>query len=425
MFETLPLNRQLLNAIQDLGFTTPTPIQMKAIPLINAGRNILAIAQTGTGKTAAYLLPILYKIKFAQERSPIALIIAPTRELVMQIEQHCILLAKYTNIRITSFFGGKNPKKDAAKCEKGIDIIVSTPARFLEIYHLQVFSTKFIKTLVLDEADKIMDMGFIHQIRNILEIIPSKKRQNLLFSATIPQKVIQLSEEFLEFPEKIDLSQDNITPLSIQQNITFIPNLKTKIHMLEWILIHKVKENERVILFTKTKQRATEVCKFLQRKITKSALVIHGNKDQNTRINALNSFRKNETQILVTTDITARGIDIPEVMYVINFDVPLIYEDYIHRIGRTGRVNQQGTAWTFVSPEEEHHIKKIEHILKKKIQIFSIPQEVEVTPTPKEERQDMNRKIDTQMKKENPNFQGAFHKKKKNPVFHHKKTNNK
>ncbi len=410
-FDAFKLNKQLLDAVADMGYTSPTPIQQRAIPLAMAGHDLFGIAQTGTGKTAAYLLPILMKTKYAQGADPRAIILAPTRELVIQIEEQAKLLAKYTDLRIMAIYGGKGPKQQAEELKKGVDIIVATPARFTELYHLQAIFPKQIKTMVLDEADRMMDMGFMHQIRKILEVIP-RKRQNLLFSATMADKVIKLSEEFLEFPQKVEVAPQATTLDTIEQRLYLVPNFKTKINLLAWFFAH-VEGVQKVIIFTKTKEIANNIFKFIDRKITPSVKVIHGNKDQNARLNAIDTFKQGDIKILVATDVSSRGIDVSEVSHVINFDVPLVYEDYVHRIGRTGRIYKEGSAWTLANPAEEYHIKKIEELIRKKIPAYPIPEEIAVEETPFEEKQLIDREIDHQKRKENPDFKGAFHEKKK------------
>ncbi|TRX61173.1 DEAD/DEAH box helicase [Fulvivirga sp. M361] len=409
-FEDFKLNRQLLNAIEDLPFDAPTPIQIKAIPLILNGHDIMGVAQTGTGKTAAYTLPLLMKLKYQQGDTPRALVMAPTRELVLQIEEHFNLLSKYIDLRIVALYGGVGPKTQIEKVNRGADIIIATPGRFMDLYLKGELITKSLNTLVLDEADKMMDMGFMPQIRKLLEIIPVK-RQNLLFSATMPEKVVRLSEEFLEFPTVVEVAPQATTGESIAQELYEVPNLKTKINFVEHLL-HK-QELNRVIIFTKTKTTADNVFKFIERKNLGPARVIHSNKGQNSRINAINAFKNGELRVLVSTDVSARGIDVSMVSHVVNFDVPIIYEDYVHRIGRTGRARNEGVAITMANPAEMLHIRKIEEVIRESIPLIPLPGSVEVTTTEKSERIEIEREIDHFKRKENPEFKGAFHEKKK------------
>ncbi|MCX6213417.1 DEAD/DEAH box helicase [Spirosoma sp.] len=410
-FEQFELNRQLLNAVADLGYTEPTPIQQKTIPLSLGNHDVLGIAQTGTGKTAAYLLPILMKVKYAQGKNPRALILAPTRELVMQINQAVSELGKYTDLRHLALYGGLGPKTQIETLRNGVDIIVATPGRFMDLYRSGEIVTKEIRTMVLDEADKMMDMGFMPQIRSILEIIPTK-RQNLLFSATFGGRVERLSSEFLEAPIKVEVTPQASTADMVSQVIYEAPNFRTKINMLDYLM--RQENFQRVIIFARTKGTADNIYKFLSRKVIEpeKIRVIHANKGQNTRINAMDAFKEGNIQVLVSTDVAARGIDVAEVSHVINFDLPLIYEDYVHRIGRTGRANHTGEAITFLTKAEEYHVQKIERIIKATIPRQPLPAGVVVAETPFEEEQAMLREIDEQRRKEDPTFLGAFHEKK-------------
>ncbi|SOD96079.1 DEAD/DEAH box helicase [Spirosoma fluviale] len=410
-FEQFELNRQLLNAVADLGYTEPTPIQQKTIPLSLGNHDVLGIAQTGTGKTAAYLLPILMKVKYAQGKNPRALILAPTRELVMQINEAVSELGKYTDLRHLALYGGLGPKTQIETLRNGVDIIVATPGRFMDLYRSGELVTKEIRTMVLDEADKMMDMGFMPQIRSILEIIPTK-RQNLLFSATFGGRVERLSAEFLEAPIKVEVTPQASTAEMVSQVIYEAPNFRTKINMLDYLM--RQEEFQRVIIFARTKGTADNIYKFLSRKVIEpeKIRVIHANKGQNTRINAMDAFKEGNIQVLVSTDVAARGIDVVEVSHVINFDLPLIYEDYVHRIGRTGRANHTGEAITFLTKAEEYHVQKIERIIKATIPRQPLPAGVVVAETPVEEEQAMLREIDEQRRKEDPTFLGAFHEKK-------------
>lgn len=410
-FQSFNLNKQLLNAVADQGFTTPTEIQQKCIPIVLAGQEVIGIAQTGTGKTAAYLLPILMKIKYAQGDEPRAVILAPTKELTIQISEHALELAKYTDLRILPIYGGIGPKTQIEMIRQGIDIIIATPGRFTELYLKGELPTARIKFLVLDEADRMMDMGFIHQLRKILEVVP-RKRQNLLFSATFSERVEKLSAEFLEFPIKIEVTPQATAAKQVEQEIYHLPNLKTKMNFLEY-LMHDREEYNRVMIFTRTKEVANNVFNFLERKGLGPVKVIHSNKGQNSRINAVNEFKEGNLRILVSTDVTARGIDVTKVSHVINFDVPVLHEDYVHRIGRTGRAFQEGKAITFATKAEFYHIEKIEKLIREKIPLKKLPDTLEITKTPFAETQAMALDIDWQKKKDNPEFKGAFHEKKK------------
>ncbi|QMU31281.1 DEAD/DEAH box helicase [Adhaeribacter radiodurans] len=409
-FEDFKLNRQLLNAVADAGYTTPTPVQQQTIPLITAGHDVMGVAQTGTGKTAAYLLPLLMKVKYAQGLHPRAIILSPTRELAMQIEESIRQLAKYTDLRFLAIYGGIGPKTQIEQIKKGLDILVATPGRLMEIYLKGDLVLKELKTLVLDEADKMMDMGFMPQIRSILEVIP-RKRQNLLFSATMHPRLENLTAEFLEFPMKIEVTPSATPVETVSQVLYQIPNMQTKLNMLRYLF----KDEEtftRVILFTRSKTNAEKVAAFVDDSARGTVRVIHGNKGQNTRINAMDAFRSGEVRFLVATDVASRGIDISGVSHVINVDVPIIYEDYVHRIGRTGRAEQEGASIIFATEAEMHHIREIEKIINMAIPEEPLPTEVEIAKTKFAEGQEMAKEIDKQKRRANPDFKGAFHEKK-------------
>lgn len=409
-FEQFKLNRQLLDAVQEAGFSVPTEIQKKSIPVILGGQEVIGIAQTGTGKTAAYLLPVLMKVKYAQGEDPRAVVLVPTKELTLQIAEHAQQLAKYTDLRILPIYGGVGVKGQVEQIQKGVDILIATPGRFMEIYLKGDLPIKHIKTLVLDEADRMMDMGFMFQLRKIIGVIP-RKRQNLLFSATFPPKVEELSADFLEFPVKIEITPQATTARQVVQELYHLPNLKTKINFLEYLLKNEEAFN-RVMVFARTKSTADNVFKYIERKNLAPAKVVHSNKGQNTRINSVNEFKEGKLRVLVSTDVTARGIDVTDVSHVINFDVPTVYEDYVHRIGRTGRASQTGKAITFATKAEEYHVQKIEKLIRQRIPVKKLPADLEIAETSFEEKQEMAREIDNQKRRENPEFKGAFHDKK-------------
>ncbi len=411
-FDAFKLNKQLLEAVAESGYTTPTPIQQKAIPLAIAGHDVLGIAQTGTGKTAAYILPVLMKVKYAQGKHPRALILAPTRELVMQIEEVARQLGRYTDLRIISLYGGLGPKTQIELIDAGVDILISTPGRFMDIYRKGNIYPKDLKTMVLDEADKMMDMGFMPQIRAILEVIPNK-RQNLLFSATFSGRIEHLAAEFLEFPERVEVAPSATTAETIGQVKYTVPNIKTKINLLAHLLQNE--EINRAMIFTRSRKNAEAVYSFLERKNFGEIRVIHANKGQNTRINSMEDFKAGDVRILVATDVASRGLDVTLVSHVINFDVPLIYEDYVHRIGRTGRAENEGKAITFINPAEAYHFEKIEELIRMKVEELPIPDKVDVPATPFEEKQGYERELDKLRQRDNPDYKGAFHEKKAQP----------
>ncbi|MCX2479274.1 DEAD/DEAH box helicase [Pedobacter sp. MC2016-15] len=410
-FEEFNLNRQILNAVADAGFTVATPIQEKAIAPVLSGQDIFGIAETGTGKTAAYLLPILMKLKYAQGDAARALILAPTRELAMQIAEHAKVFSKYTDLRSVVVFGGIGPKTQIEQIKAGVDIIIATPGRFLDIYLAGHINTQYLKFLVLDEADKMMDMGFIGSIHRILEVVP-RRRQNLLFSATMSELVHKIAGDFLKNPTIIEAGEQATPAQTVTQVLYEVPNFKTKINLLQHLLKNDV-EFKRLMIFCKTKTVADNIFSFIERRFGPEAVrVIHANKGQNTRINSIAAFKEGNLRVLVATDVASRGIDVAEVSHVINFDVPIIIEDYVHRIGRTGRAYAKGDALTFCTEAEKYYIRKIEKLMRQSIPVAPMPAEVFIEETPYEERQYIAREIDTQKRKEDPDFKGAFHEKK-------------
>ena len=321
-------------------------------------------------------------------------------------------LSKYCGTRNVCLYGGVGPKTQIEQIEAGVDIIVSTPGRFLELYRKGVLKVKDLKTFILDEADKMMAMGFVPQIKEILEKIP-RKRQNLLFSATFPEKVQYFADEFLEFPQKIEVTPQSTPAETIDHYFYKTPNIKTKINLLSSLLNDE--SFNKVIVFTRTKEIANNIFKFLDRKLNEQVRVIHGNKGQNSRINAFNDFRDDKVRVLVTTDVSARGLDISMVSHVINFDVPRLYEEYVHRIGRTGRAEQSGIAISFANEVEEIHLKEIEKIISSKIGERPLPKEIDIPKTSLEESQEIAMEIDSIKRLADPNFKGAFHEKKSRP----------
>jgi ATP-dependent RNA helicase RhlE len=410
-FEEFNLNRQILNAVADAGFTVATPIQEKAIAPVLSGQDIFGIAETGTGKTAAYVLPILMKLKYAQGDAARALILAPTRELAMQIAEHVKIFSKYTDLRSVVVFGGIGPKTQIEQIKAGVDIIIATPGRFLDIYLAGHINTQYLKFLVLDEADKMMDMGFIGSIHRILEVVP-RKRQNLLFSATMSDLVHKIAGDFLKNPTIIEVGEQATPAQTVTQVLYEVPNFKTKINLLQHLLKNDV-DFKRLMIFCKTKTVADNIHSFIERRFGAEAVrVIHANKGQNTRINSIAAFKEGNLRVLVATDVASRGIDVAEVSHVINFDVPIIIEDYVHRIGRTGRAYAKGDAITFCTDAELYYIRKIEKLMRLSIPVIPMPAEVFVEETPYEERQYLAREIDMQKRKDDPDFKGAFHEKK-------------
>ena len=409
-FGEFGLNKQMMDAIKELGWTEPSPIQARAIPLIKSGKDVLGIAQTGTGKSAAFLLPLIAKLHYPQGENTRALILAPTKELVAQLLLHFESLNRHVGLRALSLVGGIGIQAQLSALKKGNDITIATPGRFLEIYQSGEWKLKEIKTLVIDEADRMMDMGFMPQIRKILEVIP-RKRQNMLFSATFPERVEVLSREFLEFPERVEVSLSATPAETVEQLVYKTPNFLTKLNLLQHLLKQRPEE-EATLVFVKTKKHATDIGRFLQRKLETEVSFLHSNKGTNTRSAAVEALHEGKTQVLVSTDLASRGLDVARIALVINFDLPVQYEDYVHRIGRTGRAMRKGKAISFVNAPDELHLQRIEKLIRMNIRVAKIPKGLLVEETPFEEQQEIDRKIDSQRKKADPDFKGAFHEKK-------------
>jgi ATP-dependent RNA helicase RhlE len=408
-FEELKLTRQFLDAVKELGYESPSEIQEKVIPRVLGGQDVIGIAQTGTGKTAAYVLPLLQLLKYPQGDEPRALILVPTKELVVQVEEQIQSLCKYTELRYVALYGGVGPKTQIEAIKKGVDIIVATPGRFLEIYAKRVIIPKKIKHVVLDECDRMMDMGFWPQLRDIQEKLPQKKQQ-LLFSATFPERVERIADNFLLFPSRVEVTPQATPATTVEQRVYMVPNFKTKLNLLMHLL--EGDEMKRVMVFVRTKADATSMGKFMERSNVGEIRFLHSNIGQNSRMNAIKDFKDGNVRILVSTDVTARGIDVFEVSHVVNFQVPGHYEDYVHRIGRTGRAFKTGVAISFVDQSEEYHLTNIQKIIRQTIPVFEIPEVVHIEKTEPEEKQDQAREIDRQKRLDDPDFKGAFHEKK-------------
>lgn len=422
-FDELKLGKQLLQAVEDLGYIKPTPIQEQIIPKILVGQDVLGIAPTGTGKTAAFVLPILRKLNYAQGEHPRALIFVPTRELAVQVYDNAVALSKHTDLRCCKLIGGTGMQAQLKDVREGVDLIVATPGRFMDVYLRGEIPLKKVNTLVLDEADKMMDMGFLPQLNQILEVVPNK-RQNLLFSATFHPKVEELTEEFLAFPTKVEIEPDRVVVDLVDQFLYKVPNSRTKLNLL----VHLLQEEEgfdRVLVFARTRETAENIHKYLNRMEVGEWKAIHANKGQNTRLSAYEDFSAGKIRGVVATDVAARGIDVTEVTHVINFDAPVMYTDYVHRVGRTGRAEKEGVAITFASGVETYHVKKIEDLIGQTIPVLEIPEQVEIVDTTYEENQAFEREKDRQKRKEDPNYQGAFHERKKAKANHPNKASRK
>jgi len=418
-FEELKVGKSFLKALEEIGFTEPTPIQELVIPVIGSGVNVVGIAQTGTGKTAAYLLPLLTRMVKAEGSEPRCIVLVPTRELSVQVGEDIGELTTFSDLRYASVYGGVGWTKHAALVTPGIDILVATPGRLWDLYQANALSLRKVRYLVIDEADRMLDMGFMHQLQQLFEIIPPK-RQNLLFSATFSGQVVKMAEEFLDHYEEIEVAPSATPAELISQSVYHLPNLLSKLNLIQWLLRDEAVFN-RVILFVKTKEAAELVFKAVKRKTEGEKRIMHSNKGQSSRLNTIRAFKNGEVRILITTDLSARGLDASLVSHVINFDIPPHYEDYVHRIGRTARAGNTGTAITLVTPDERWHLKHIEKMIRMTIPVAVIPEEVEISDTAFEERQKQKREVDRQRKIDNPEFKGAFHQKKRKPGTDKKK----
>lgn len=365
IFDDLGLSEPLLRAVKEQGYTSPTPIQAKAIPLVRDGQDIMAAAQTGTGKTAGFTLPMLFRLATgtpAKPRKARALVLTPTRELAAQVAASVETYGKYLNMRSAVVFGGVKINPQIAKLNQGVDILIATPGRLLDLYQQKAVSFEDLEILVLDEADRMLDMGFIHDIRRIVKALP-KQRQTLMFSATFSKPIRDLAGSFLINPKQVDVAPPNATADRVDQWVYPVDKKRKSA-----LLTHLVKDNgwDQVLIFTRTKHGANKLCKQLDQAGIRSA-AIHGNKSQNARTEALARFKRGKIQALVATDIAARGIDIEQLPQVVNFDLPNVAEDYVHRIGRTGRAGSAGQAHSLVSADEADNLFGIERLIRKNL----------------------------------------------------------
>ena len=364
-FNTLGLSDTLLQAVKQTGYTSPTPIQERAIPEILAGRDVMAAAQTGTGKTAGFTLPLLQLISGRPNRTRNtfrALILTPTRELAAQIEDSIQTYGAQENLRYGVVFGGVNINPQKKTLNRGLDILVATPGRLLDLYQQKCIDFRDVEVLILDEADRMLDMGFIRDIKKIMALLP-KQRQNLMFSATFSDEIRVLAKTICNKPVEIDVAPRNSTVEAISQKMYYVDKASKPNLLIEMMLA----SNDQTLVFSRTKQGANNLAKKLIKENIKAA-AIHGNKSQAQRTKALHDFKQGGVQVLVATDIAARGIDIEQLARVINFDLPHVPEDYVHRIGRTGRAGATGLAISLVSGEESKQLRDIERLIK-----FAVP----------------------------------------------------
>ncbi|MDA3821984.1 MAG: DEAD/DEAH box helicase [Bacteroidales bacterium] len=377
IFEDLNLSRQLYNAIDDLGFTNPTPIQEQVCSVVLSGRDVVGIAQTGTGKTLAYLLPLLRDLKYSKTNNPRILILVPTRELVIQVVQQVESLTKYMTVRVQGVYGGANINTQAQRLVEGLDILVGTPGRLYDHILKGAVKIKEVKKLVIDEVDVMLDEGFRYQLKNIFDLLP-ERRQNLMFSATMTEEVDTLIDDFFRGPVKISVAVSG-TPLdNIAQSAYPVPNFYTKVNLLKY-LISDSDEYSKVLVFLAGKKSADRLFESLEEEYGSETCVIHSNKSQNYRLRSIKQFEEGTNRILVTTDVMARGLDLSKISHVINFDTPAYPENYMHRIGRSGRAEQEGKSILFFTEKEVLAKEAIEALMKTSIPLIDFPEEVNIS----------------------------------------------
>jgi ATP-dependent RNA helicase RhlE len=409
-FSDLNLNKPLQKALTDLGYTTPTTIQHKVFSVVMSGADVCGIAQTGTGKTLAYLLPLLNQWKYSKEKDPQILVLVPTRELVAQVVETVKKLSAYVSLDVIGVYGGTNINTQRLLFKDGADVIVATPGRLYDLAVTGTFKVKTIKKLVIDEVDEMLNLGFRTQLKNILDLLP-QKRQNLLFSATLIDEVIALMNEFFNDPVRIEAAPAGTPVENILQTAYLLPNFYTKVNLLK-LLLSRDAEMSKVLLFVATKKLADQLYNELEDQFPGVIGVIHSNKEQNHRFNTVKQFKEGTTRVLIATDIVARGIDIAEVTHVINFDLPPVPEHYIHRIGRTGRADKKGIAISFITEKEKEQQKAIESLMKVNICLTDLPQDLQISTMLTEDEQPKFYMKEIQVKLPKKEERGAaFHEK--------------
>lgn len=376
-FQDLNFTTPLLNALDDLGIKTPTPIQEQSSSVILSGRDMVGIAQTGTGKTLAYLLPILKMLKFSEQKNPRVLILVPTRELVVQVAEELEKITKYINARILGIYGGTNINTQKQLVAQGQDIIVATPGRLYDLAINRDLQLKSVQKLVIDEIDVMLDLGFRFQLNNILELLP-KNRQNIMFSATMTREVNDLIQDYFRNPETVSVAASGTPLKNIDQVRYEVPNFYTKVNLIQHLLQDKNLYN-RVLIFAENKRIADRLFDHLKTTFPEECAVIHSNKTQNYRLRSISRFAEGDCRILIATDVMARGLDIEMVSHVINFDTPEFPENYMHRIGRTGRAEKRGQAILLSGPGEKDNLERIESLMNMKVTVEIIPEAVEIS----------------------------------------------
>jgi len=410
-FDQLNLNAPLLKALDNLGYTQPTTIQERVFSVAMSGKDVCGIAQTGTGKTFAYLLPLLRLWKFNKDKDPQILILVPTRELVTQVVENVKMLTEFMGVTVVGVYGGVNIKTQVLALEGGADVIVATPGRLFDLAMAGAFKLRTIKKLVVDEMDEMLNLGFRTQLKNIIDLLPAR-RQNLLFSATITEDVEALMETYFNEPVKVEAAPTG-TPLdNIQQTAYLVPNFNTKVNLLE-LLLAQEESMSKVLIFTATKKLADQLFERLEPHFSGTAGVIHSNKEQNHRFNTVKQFKEGVYRFIIATDIVARGIDIAEVTHVFNFDMPDVPEHYIHRIGRTGRVDKKGVAISFITEKDLPSQTAIQALMHYEIPMQELPDNLEIsTELTEDEMPKSNvRIIIPKLPKKDENAGPAFHEK--------------
>ena len=376
-FQDLNLNTPLRNALEDMGFQKPTPIQEQAFSPIMSGKDVVGIAQTGTGKTFAYLLPLLRMLKFSKQKNPRILIMVPTRELVVQVTEEIDKLAKYINLRVAGIYGGVNINTQQQELQRGLDVVVATPRRLYDLVLRRAIQLKSIQKFVIDEVDVMLDLGFKFQVHNIIELLPPN-RQSIMFSATMTEIVEQMIDENFKTPEKISIAVSG-TPLdNIEQQGYILPNFNTKANLLKHLFSDK-ETFKKMLIFISDKRIADRLFESLGKKFPGEISLVHTGKSQNYRLKNVEDFDEGLTRIMIATDVMARGLDLNAVSHVINFDTPNYPENYMHRIGRTGRAEKKGHSILFTTEKELEHLKAIEELMKMEVPEMEIPEEVKIS----------------------------------------------
>ncbi|WP_299440681.1 DEAD/DEAH box helicase [uncultured Aquimarina sp.] len=409
-FRDLNLSTQLLNALDDLGFEIPTPIQEQAFSTVMSGKDVVGIAQTGTGKTYAYMLPILRMLKYSVQQNPRILVLVPTRELVVQVVDEIEKLSTYINLRVTGVYGGTNINTQKQAVSEGIDIVVATPGRLYDLAVSRALQLKSIQKIVIDEVDVMLDLGFRHQLMNIFDILP-QQRQNIMFSATMTDEVDLMISEIFRNPTRISVAKSG-TPLdNIQQFGYKVPNFYTKVNLLEHLLSDK-ETYHKTLIFVGYKKIADRLFEALEANYKEEICIIHSNKTQNYRLRSIEQFRKGENRILIATDVMARGLDIENVSQVINLDTPEYPENYMHRIGRTGRAEKEGVSFVLTTEKEQEYLEAIEGLMEMTIEQLDLPDNVEISEKLTPEEQPKVKEIYNPHKRPNDDEVGpAFHEK--------------